>query len=75
MLFKKRLNVVFTGFGQDLGFSMRTFRFVTGDSATKGQQQTMRCNLYLEPVGLVLASQPDDCICHTQEECEAPGNI
>ena len=71
----KRLRVVQTEFGQNIGFSMRTFRFIiSGSQATEEQQQTISCNLHLEPVANVSSTQPDDCSCHSEEAC-APGKI
>ena len=71
---QKRLNVVQSGFGHDVSFSMRTFRFVTGGSAAVGQEQRMHCDLHLEPIASVATEQPDNCTCHTEVECAAPGN-
>ena len=70
----KRLNVVQTEFGQDIGFSIRTFRFiVSGAEATDEQQQTISCNLHLEPAADVATTQPTDCSCHTEADCATPG--
>ena len=66
----QRLNVVQTEFGQNVSFEMRTFRFITaGSSATELQNQTIACNLHLEPVDDVTSTQPDDCSCHTEADC------
>ena len=55
---------------------MRTFRFITaGSTATDAQEQTIACNLHLEPIADVSTSQPDDCICFTQAACVALGRI
>ena len=55
---------------------MRTFRFITaGSTATDDQEQTIACNLYLEPIVDVSTSQPDDCTCFTQAACALPGRI
>ena len=75
MLFQKRLNVVQTKFGADIGFSMRSFWFNAETSSSTGQQQTMECNIRLDPVAAVSSSQPNDCTCHTREECFAQGNV
>ena len=65
-----RLNVVQTEFGQNIGFSMRTFRFlVQGSQATEAQLQRISCNLHLEPVADVQTTQPADCTCHAEAEC------
>ena len=51
---------------------MRTFRFITtGSSATEAQNQTIACNLHLEPVNDVSSTQPVDCSCHTEDDCVA----
>ena len=72
-LTSKRLKVVQTEFGQNIGFLMRTFRFiVSGSQTTEDQQQTLSCNLHLEPVANVSSTQPNDCSCHSEEDC-APG--
>ena len=69
-----RLNVVQTEFGENIGFSMRTFRFiVTGSQATDAQQQTISCDLHLEPAANVSSTQPPNCTCHTEDACNVPG--
>ena len=85
MLFQKRLNVVQTKFGADIGFSMRSFWFNAETSSSTGQQQTMECNIRLDPVAAVSSSQPNnsqpsnsqpnDCTCYTRAECSAQGNV
>ena len=66
----KRLDVVQTEFGQNIGFSMRTFRFlVAGADAADEQQQTISCNLHLEPAADVSTTQPSDCSCYTDDDC------
>ena len=66
----KRLNVVQTEFGQNVSFEMRTLRFIIAvSSATEAQDQTIDCNLHLEPVDDVSSTQPDDCSCHTEADC------
>ena len=78
-LFQKRLNVVQTRFGQDIGFSMRTFWFDAQTSSVTGQKQTMECSLRLDPVSAISSSQPasssqpDDCSCHTPAGCSPQG--
>ena len=69
-----RLNVVQTEFGQNVSFEMRTFRFIiAGSSDTEAQNQTIACNLHLEPVDDVSSTQPDDCSCHTEADCRSQG--
>ena len=66
----KRLDVVQTEFGQNIGFSMRTFRFIVpGAEAADEQLQTISCNLHLEPAADVSTTQPIDCSCHTEADC------
>ena len=67
------MNLIQTGFGQDISFSMRTFWFNAQTSSSTGQDQTVECNLRLDPVASVSLSQPDDCTCYTQADCAAPG--
>ena len=67
------MNVVQTEFGQNVSFEMRTFRFTAaGSSATEAQDQTIACNLHLEPLDAVASTQADDCSCHTEAECLNP---
>ena len=66
------MNVVQTEFGKNVSFEMR-FRFITaGSSASDAQNQTIACNLHLEPVDDVTSTQPDDCSCHTEDDCLNP---
>ena len=52
---------------------MRTFRFMAaGASVTDAQNQTIACNLHLEPLDRVTSTQADDCSCHTEAECLNP---
>ena len=68
-----RLNVVQTEFGQNVSFQMRTFRFITaGSSSSEAQNQTIECNLHLDPIADVTSDQPDDCSCHTEDACLNP---
>ena len=70
------MNVVQTEFGQAVGFEMRTFRFITaGSSASEAQDQTIACNLRLEPADDSPSTQPDDCSCHTEADCLNPGKF
>ena len=73
-LFKKRLNVVQTGFGSDIGFSMRTFWFNAQTSSSTGQDQTVECILRLDPIASVSSTQPGDCSCHTKADCLTPAD-
>ena len=53
---------------------MRTFRFIAaGSSAAEAQEQTIACNLYLEPVDNITSIQPEDCSCYTEVDCRSPG--
>ena len=63
-----RLNVVQTAFGKDIAFSVRTFRFTDGQS-TDDQNQTVTCEMHLEPAADVPEEQATDCTCYTAEEC------
>ena len=64
-----RLNVMQTVFGANIEFSMRTFLFKTPGSSADSQQQTISCNLHLDPAAEVSSTEPDDCSCYTEEEC------
>ena len=70
-----RLNMVQTLFGRDIAFSVRTFRFTGGNQTSGDQEQTISCELYLEPAADVAATQPDDCSCYTENECAEFLNI
>ena len=73
LLSQYRLNVVQTEFGQNVSFQMRTFRFITaGSSSSEAQNQTIACNLHLDPIVDVTSDQPDDCSCHTEADCATP---
>ena len=55
---------------------MRTFRFITaGSNSDEEQNQTIACNLHLEPLDDVSSTQPEDCTCHTEDECVARSGI
>ena len=58
-----------TVFGVNIEFSMRTFLFKTQGSSADEQQQTISCNLHLDPVDDVPSTQADDCSCHSESEC------
>ena len=62
-----------TLFGRDIAFTVRTFRF-TGGYQTGDQDQTISCELHLEPAADVAATQPDDCSCYTEDECANAAN-
>ena len=57
-----------TLFGKDIAFSVRTFRFTSGQSLDD-QNQTISCELHLEPVDEVAEEQAADCTCYDEEEC------
>ena len=61
--------MVQTAFGKDIGFSLRTFRFTDGQSSSTDQDQTISCELHLEPVADVPQEQAADCICYSADEC------
>ena len=65
---RKRLNVVQTSFGKDIGFSVRTFRFLD-DQPSNDQSQTISCELHLDPSDGASAEQAADCTCHNESEC------
>ena len=67
--------MVQTLFGRDIAFSVRTFRFTGGNQTSGDQEQTISCELHLEPAAEVAGTQPDDCSCYTQAECALPGSI
>ena len=57
-----------TVFGANIGFSMRTFHFKTERSSIE-QQQTLACNLHLDPVDDVPSTEPGDCSCYSATQC------
>ena len=61
--------MVQTKFGPDVGFSMRTFWFDAQTSSATGQNQTMECQIRLDPIAEVPSTQPDDCTCYTKVAC------
>ena len=66
--------MVQTEFGENIGFSMRTFRFIVAGTQTEAQQQTISCHLYLEPATDVTPiDQPADCSCYSEAQCSLPG--
>ena len=66
------MNVVQTEFGENVSFEMRTFRFITSSSsASEAQDQTIACNIHLDPIADVTSTQPDNCSCHTEADCAA----
>ena len=71
----ERLNFQQTSFGQEIGFSMRTFRFTNGESSTDAQAQTVSCELHLEPSEDIVEEQAADCPCYTQEQCQGKFDI
>ena len=56
-------------FGQEVAFSMRTFRFTSG-SIMAEQQQTIDCNLHLEPLDEIVEEQAPGCKCYNEEQCQ-----
>ena len=52
--------MVQTLFGKDIAFSVRTFRFTDGQSSTDDQNQTITCELYLEPADQVSPEQASE---------------
>ena len=66
----ERLNVEQTLFGETIEFKMRTFRFGSeGTTSSNSQQQTIDCDLHLEPNDNIVQEQAADCTCYTQEDC------
>ena len=61
--------MVQTAFGKDIGLSLRTFRFTDGQSNASDQEQTISCELYLEPEANVSEEQAADCDCYNVEDC------
>ena len=70
----ERLNFQQTSFGQEIGFSMRTFRFKTGESSN-AQEQTVTCTLHLEPSADIVEEQAADCSCYTEDACNDQGKL
>ena len=65
-----RLNFSQTEFGENVSFSFKTFRFMGSGAATdEGQQQTISCDLHLEPSASVTQQQQSDCSCYTETDC------
>ena len=60
--------MVQTLFGKDIAFSMRTFRFSSGQ-ALESQNQTISCEFHLEPTDDVPEQQASDCTCYTEDGC------
>ena len=59
-------------FGETIEFKMRTFRFTSGGTQSSDpQQQTIECDLHLEPSATIVQEQAADCTCYTQEQCQA----
>ena len=56
-------------FGANIEFSMRTFLFKTNGLSAEEQQQTISCNLHLDPAADVSSTEPDDCSCYSEDEC------
>ena len=56
-------------FGESVTFRMRTFRFTSG-STMEEQQQTIDCNLHLEPLADIVDEQSPSCKCYNEEQCQ-----
>ena len=55
---------------------MRTFRFGSeGTTSSNSQQQTIDCDLHLEPNDNIVQEQAADCTCYTKEDCQGKGQI
>ena len=65
----KRLKVEQTLFGQSVGFQMRTFRFTNDESVTEAQEQSISCQLHLEPSENIVEEQAADCSCYVEDDC------
>ena len=64
--------MVQTSFGRSIEFSMRTFRFTGQGIVDTPQQQTISCDLRLEPSAEVPHDvQAADCTCFTEHDCQA----
>ena len=63
--------MVQTLFGKDIAFSLRTFRFIDAQSSADDQEQTITCQLYLEPADQVPEEQAADCTCFDEDDCAA----
>ena len=59
--------MVQTLFGKHISFSARTFRFAGGQD--EDQEQTITCQLHLEPVGDVPEEQASECTCFNEQDC------
>ena len=59
--------MVQTLFGKNIAFSVRTFRFA--GSQDDDQEQTITCQLHLEPVADVPEEQASDCTCFNEHDC------
>ena len=62
------LKMVQLSFGKDIAFSFRTFRF-TGGQTSGDQEQTISCELHLEPAADVPHEQASGCTCLDVEDC------
>ena len=61
--------MVQTLFGRDIAFSVRTFKFTVGDETSGVQEQTISCELHLEPAAEVTQDQASDCTCYDETDC------
>ena len=62
------MKVVQTLFGRSIAFSMRAFRFTTGESSEE-QIQRISCALHLEASEDIQQEQAPDCTCYTGQDC------
>ena len=60
-------------FGKNIGFSLRTFRFVVAGGEADEQEHIISCNVHLEPAADVPSTQPDDCTCYSEAQCTVQG--
>ena len=63
------LNMNQRSFGKDIEFSFRTFRFTGGNQTSDDQEQTISCELHLEPAADVPHEQASGCTCSDVEDC------
>ena len=66
---KSVLNMNQRSFGKDIEFSFRTFRFTGGNQTSDDQEQTISCELHLEPAADVPHEQASGCTCSDVEDC------
>ena len=59
--------MVQTTFGKNIAFSVRTFRFASEQDGD--QDQTITCQVHLEPVANVPEQQASGCTCFNEHDC------